>query len=1125
MAQQHQPQYEFHYQRVELLRTEELGVGSYGVVCKAMCDDLPCAAKILHRTLFQFTAPGATRVTRKFDQECRLLSAIKHPHIVQYLGTYHDPESRLPVLLMELMDESLTRFLERSNEPLPYHTEVNFCHDIALALSYLHSNGIVHRDLSSNNVLLIAGSRAKVTDFGMVKLYDVNRSTAHFTPLTLCPGTMAYMSPEALGEPPMYTDKLDSFSLGVLSVQIMTRQFPDPGDHFKIMKINDPRIPSGRVQVEVPEIERRQSHIDLIDPAHPLLPVALDCLKDRDRERPSCHELCGCMSTLKASPKYTESVQQSQSAHRESREIQQSQQIEDLQQQLHTQRNQLHAVCDQLRTQRDQLKGVEQENHQQRQQILELQTLLTAKDEQLAAKDEQLTSKDYQLQQKEEAIATHQQEIQQLRQQLHTQRDRLHALCDQLRTQRDQLKGMEQENHQQRQQILELQTLLTAKDEQLAGNDEQLASKDYQLQQKEAIATHQQEIQQLRQQLHTQSDQLHTKDDQLQEKEQENHQQRQQILELQTLLTAKDEQLADKDEQLAGKDEELAGKDEQLADKDEQLAAKDEQLASKDYQLQQKEAMATHQQEIQQLRQQLHTQSDQLHTKDDQLQEKEQENHQQRQQILELQTLLTAKDEELAGKDEQLAAKDERLAAKDEQLASKDYQLQQKKEAMATHQQETQQLRQQLHTQSDQLHTKDDQLQQMEQENQQQRQQILGLWTLLTTKDKQLAGKDHQLQQKQAAMAAHQQEIKQLRQQLQSSEQVAAEFQQSLLEREKTIQDQQRQTHGLKWQLRQRGGQRQEKGEASGAAASGGTIKLRWRDGGRAPRKVRGGVSAVDGNVAYFRPGGSDTVFAYNSTNNKWSELPKCPNSDFSLAMVNSLLTAIGGMKPNYEVTNSLLSLTDNKWTKQFPPMPTKHWLTAVVCSGRSLVVAGGVGEGGKYPSTVEVMDTETLQWSTASSLPHPLYQASATLCGDKVYMLGGFDQNDKPSKSVFTCSLAALLQSCQSQSLGERLKTLSSASRPEVWHQLADTSVTLFTCASLHGRLLAVGGRDSRATTAIHMYNTTTNSWEVISHMTTPRYRCLVVVLLHNELMVVGGYTPNGVTNSVEFVEFATIV
>ena len=73
-----------------------------------------------------------------------------------------------------------------------------------------------------------------------------------------------------------------------------------------------------------------------------------------------------------------------------------------------------------------------------------------------------------------------------------------------------------------------------------------------------------------------------------------------------------------------------------------------------------------------------------------------------------------------------------------------------------------------------------------------------------------------------------------------------------------------------------------------------------------------GDVSVVNGSVAYFQPGWSNSVFAYNSTNNKWSELPKCPNSDFSLAMVNSILTAIGGETPNDEVTNSLLSLIDN---------------------------------------------------------------------------------------------------------------------------------------------------------------------------------------------------------------------
>ena len=112
MAQE--PQYNLHcYQRVELFKTESLGSGLYGAVCKAMCDDLPCAAKILHPALQQFTVPGtAVNLLQRFEQECCLLSAIKHPHIVQYLGTYHDPESRLPVLLMELMDESLTRFLE-----------------------------------------------------------------------------------------------------------------------------------------------------------------------------------------------------------------------------------------------------------------------------------------------------------------------------------------------------------------------------------------------------------------------------------------------------------------------------------------------------------------------------------------------------------------------------------------------------------------------------------------------------------------------------------------------------------------------------------------------------------------------------------------------------------------------------------------------------------------------------------------------------------------------------------------------------------------------------------------------------------------------------------------------------
>ena len=336
------------------------------------------------------------------------------------------------------------------------------------------------------------------------------------------------------------------------------------------------------------------------------------------------------------------------------------------------------------------------------------------------------------------------------------------------------------------------------------------------------------------------------------------------------------------------------------------------------------------------------------------------------------------------------------------------------------------------------------------------------------------------------------------------------------------IQHQQRQIQELQQQHRQRGGHGQKEVETSIGAASLGRIKLKWQDGGRAPCGMCGEVVAVDGSVAYFRIGAVH-IIVYLSTHSKWSELPDCPNYDFSLAIVNSLLTAIGGKTPtNYKVTNSLFSFTDNKWTRQFPPMPTKRCVTAVVCNGRSLVVAGGVGEKDKNLSTIEVMDTETLEWSAASSLPHPLTQASATLCGNQVYMLGGWDQSGERSKSVFTCSLAALLQSCQPQSLVARLMNFSlvNLSVSKVWHQLADTPFSFSPCVSLHGRLLIVGGyiSDNEESSAIHAYNTVDNSWEVISHMATSHHQSLVAVLPHNELMVVGGSTlASGGDDSVE--------
>ena len=146
-----------------------------------------CAAKIMHPMLFDLRDPGTVSYLRKFREECHLLSLARHPNVVQYLATYYDPDTRLPVLLMELCDESLTAFLERSPGPLSYHIQLNICHNIVLGLVYLHSNGLIHRELTGNNVLMIAGTRAKITDFGMSKLSTVN---PRMTALTLCPGNV-----------------------------------------------------------------------------------------------------------------------------------------------------------------------------------------------------------------------------------------------------------------------------------------------------------------------------------------------------------------------------------------------------------------------------------------------------------------------------------------------------------------------------------------------------------------------------------------------------------------------------------------------------------------------------------------------------------------------------------------------------------------------------------------------------------------------------------------------------------------------------------------------------------------------------------------------------------------------
>ena len=489
MSQQiHGKQRPFCYQSFYLDKTQLLGHGSYGAVYKARCDQLPCAAKVLHPTILDPRDPGVGKITERFDQECAFLSTIRHPHIVQYLGMTTDPESKLPVLLMELLDESLTKMLEHSKQPLAYHSQVDICHDIFLAVAYLHSNDIIHRDLSSNNVLIMAGRRAKVTDFGMSKLVG---NAPLITHLTMCPGTLAYMPPEAVKEPPRYTKKLDCFSEGVIMIQVCTQLWPDPGP--RTYNVPFPASPTGNIEMPVLETERRKKHIEMIDPTHSLLPIIKDCLSYKEEERPSARELCERLASLKEKGEYVKSFKEAKD-DRANTELERKEVLE--REELKNQ--QIQQLQEQLSAKSDQIELYEQESEQQRQEI-----------EQARQQTEQSTQQIYTQQQVIEELS---QQNEQLRQDIEQQNQ---EIDQQKQTIEEQKRDIEQKRLEieqrsatiasQEQQLNETITKLESKMRLLKDKNDELLSKEKKIREKnEEIATKEKQLQEIRQQLQEQ---------------------------------------------------------------------------------------------------------------------------------------------------------------------------------------------------------------------------------------------------------------------------------------------------------------------------------------------------------------------------------------------------------------------------------------------------------------------------------------------------------------------------------------------------------------------------------------------------------------------------------------------
>ena len=238
-------------------------------------------------------------------------------------------------------------------------------------------------------------------------------------------------------------------------------------------------------------------------------------------------------------------------------------------------------------------------------------------------------------------------------------------------------------------------------------------------------------------------------------------------------------------------------------------------------------------------------------------------------------------------------------------------------------------------------------------------------------------------------------------------------------------------------------------------------------------------------------------MYSYTLSQDKWARLKQCEQLYFSMAVVNNQLTTIGGEHAK-TATNTLLSLSrsssEMKWEELLPPMPTPRIWSAAVTTPTHLIVAGGKTEfGGHGLSVVETLDTNTLQWSSVSSLPKALDTPKLTLCTGQLYLSAG--------STIFSSSVEDLLKSRKSR---------FNWSKNSVWTRLSLADIPALhsaTLTTMRGQVLAIGGKDGDTPTgAIQRYNRSTNSWSDIGAMPTPRARPLVAVLPSDELIVVGG-------------------
>ena len=289
-----------------------------------------------------------------------------------------------------------------------------------------------------------------------------------------------------------------------------------------------------------------------------------------------------------------------------------------------------------------------------------------------------------------------------------------------------------------------------------------------------------------------------------------------------------------------------------------------------------------------------------------------------------------------------------------------------------------------------------------------------------------------------------------------------------------------------------------------------GPVNIKWEEGAPAPVGCISHTAVWLNGLVYVGGGidsawmSSHTINCYDPVNNSWSSPINTPYCDFAMTTLNNKLLIAGGKDKSYKMTNQILTM-DAGQLKNYTKMITARSAATATGHQGMLIITGGRDDKGKALSSTELFNSSNGQWYISNDLPQPHFWLRSVIVDNILYLLGGYNKDNKISPAVFTAPLDTLSR--------HQLK----------WNTLQDTPWCHSAPVSVYGtHLLIVGGVKMigdtfTRTSDVYKLNKVNHRWEAIGHIPSARIASAAVSTADNRVIVIGGENDKGkYTNTV---------